>query len=448
MLKTAPSSARLRQPAITAATPWRVRAYSGHCTGVIGRPEGELVALIGCGGRGTGATCNMIAADPNIKIVALGDLFPEKLDKAANKIYDFAKKSVGESKASEIIDPSKVKKFSGWDNVDQVLAEDIDVVIEATPPVFRTPHYEKIVAAGKHAFLEKPGAVDVIQGRRMYELADEASKKGLCVVCGNQRRYDNRYQDLVKRMQDGEIGELLAGQCYWNNGSYIGAWANGKEGTEDTLEYQIRNWWCFIWASGDNIVEQHVHNIDVLMWAFGSDRMPVEVTTGLGGRSTDLPCPRYGDRFSHFAIDYDMGNGLRMASYCHQDPNTTPNVSERIVGTKGIFQNLRFTDHKGKTLYAPGKLELDPYIAEHKYLLSAIRSGRRVNELKNLVNSNMVAIAGRMSAFSGKRFKYDWMVKKSEENIVPQNVDLMGKTQDLSLKNPVSVPVPGKYKLV
>ena len=406
------------------------------------------VALIGCGGRGTGATCNMIAADPNIKIVALGDLFPEKLDKAANKIYDFAKKSVGESKASEIIDPSKVKKFSGWDNVDQVLAEDIDVVIEATPPVFRTPHYEKIVAAGKHAFLEKPGAVDVIQGRRMYELADEASKKGLCVVCGNQRRYDNRYQDLVKRMQDGEIGELLAGQCYWNNGSYIGAWANGKEGTEDTLEYQIRNWWCFIWASGDNIVEQHVHNIDVLMWAFGSDRMPVEVTTGLGGRSTDLPCPRYGDRFSHFAIDYDMGNGLRMASYCHQDPNTTPNVSERIVGTKGIFQNLRFTDHKGKTLYAPGKLELDPYIAEHKYLLSAIRSGRRVNELKNLVNSNMVAIAGRMSAFSGKRFKYDWMVKKSEENSVPQNVDLMGKTQDLSLKNPVSVPVPGKYKLV
>lgn len=406
------------------------------------------VALIGCGWRGTGATCNMIAADPNIKIVALGDLFPEKLDKAANKIYDFAKKSVGESKASEIIDPSKVKKFSGWDNVDQVLAEDIDVVIEATPPVFRTPHYEKIVAAGKHAFLEKPGAVDVIQGRKMYKLAEEASKKGLCVVCGNQRRYDNRYQDLVKRMQDGEIGELLAGQCYWNNGSYIGAWANGKEGTEDTLEYQIRNWWCFIWASGDNIVEQHVHNIDVLMWAFGSDRMPVEVTTGLGGRSTDLPCPRYGDRFSHFAIDYDMGNGLRMASYCHQDPNTTPNVSERIVGTKGIFQNLRFTDHKGKTLYAPGKLELDPYIAEHKYLLSAIRSGRRVNELKNLVNSNMVAIAGRMSAFSGKRFKYDWMVKKSEENIVPQNVDLMGKTQDLSLKNPVSVPVPGKYKLV
>lgn len=406
------------------------------------------VALIGCGGRGTGAACNMIAADPNIKIVALGDLFPEKLDKAANKIHDFAKKSVGESKASEIIDPSKVKKFSGWDNADQVLAEDIDVVIEATPPVFRTPHYEKIVAAGKHAFLEKPGAVDVIQGRKMYKLAEEASKKGLCVVCGNQRRYDNRYQDLVKRMQDGEIGELLAGQCYWNNGGYIGAWAHGKEGTEDTLEYQIRNWWCFIWASGDNIVEQHVHNIDVLMWAFGSDRMPVEVTTGLGGRSTDLPCPRYGDRFSHFAIDYDMGNGLRMASYCHQDPNTTPNVSERIIGTKGIFQGLRLTDHKGKNIYAPGKLELDPYIAEHKYLLSAIRSGRRVNELRHLINSNMVAIAGRMSAFSGKRFKYEWMVKKSEENIVPQNVDLMGKTQDLSLKNPVSVPVPGKYKLV
>ena len=109
---------------------------------------------------------------------------------------------------------------------------------------------------------------------------------------------------------------------------------------------------------------------------------------------------------------------------------------------------MRLTDLKGKTIYAPRKLELDPYIAEHKYLLSAIRSGKRVNELKNLMNSNMAAIAGRMSAFSGKRFKYEWMVKKSTEDIVPKNVDLMGKTQDLSLKNPVSVPVPGKYKLV
>ncbi|MFR6032237.1 MAG: Gfo/Idh/MocA family protein, partial [Bacilli bacterium] len=128
-----------------------------------------------------------------------------------------------------IIDPSKVKKFVGWDNLDQVLAEDVDLVVEATPPVFRTPHYEKIVAAGKHAFLEKPGAVDVEQGRKMYALAKEAEKKGLCVVCGNQRRYDNRYQDMIKRMQDGEIGELLSGQCYWNNGGYIGAWANGRK---------------------------------------------------------------------------------------------------------------------------------------------------------------------------------------------------------------------------
>ena len=137
------------------------------------------VALVGCGGRGTGAACNMIAADPNVKFVALGDLFNGRSDRAANKIYEFAKKTVGEAKASEIIDTSKVKKFVGWDNIDQVLAEDVDLVIDATPPVFRTPHYEKIVAAGKHAFLEKPGAVDVIQGRKMYELAKEAEKKGL-----------------------------------------------------------------------------------------------------------------------------------------------------------------------------------------------------------------------------------------------------------------------------
>ena len=135
------------------------------------------VALVGCGGRGTGAMCNMIAADNNIQLVAMGDLFEGKADASAKKIYEFAKKTVGENKATDIIDPSKVKKFVGWDNLDQVLAEDVDLVVEATPPVFRTPHYEKIVAAGKHAFLEKPGAVDVEQGRKMYALAKEAEKK-------------------------------------------------------------------------------------------------------------------------------------------------------------------------------------------------------------------------------------------------------------------------------
>lgn len=413
------------------------------------------VGLVGCGGRGTGAVCNMIAADPNVKIVAVADLFADKHEWTVNTISDFCKKRFG-SKASEVMDPDRIKKFAGWDCIDQLLAEDVDLVVEATPPVFRTPHYAKIVAAGKHAFLEKPACIDVSQAREMLEISEKARRKGLSVVCGTQRRYNEGYRDVVRRVQDGEIGDIVSAQCFWYGAYYVGESLRDNlekrgrlEGLEPfDVEYQIRNWPSFIWTSGDNIVEQHVHNIDVLMWAFGSDRMPVEVTTGLGGRSTDLPCPRYGDRFSHFAIDYDMGNGLRMASYCHQDPNTTPNVSERIVGTKGIFQNLRLTDHKGKTIYAPGKLELDPYIAEHKYLLSAIRSGRRVNELKHLINSNMVAIAGRMSAFSGKRFKYDWMVKKSDENIVPKNVDLMGKTQDLSLKNPVSVPVPGKYKLV
>lgn len=430
----------------TAAT-----AFMGYASNPFASVKGGdriKVGLIGCGGRGTGAVCNMISADPNVQIVAMGDLFDGKIEKSSKKIFEHAKKILGsEEKAREIINPEKVKKHVGWDNVDGVLAEDIDLVVEATPPVFRTPHYAKIVAAGKHAFLEKPGAIDVAQSRQMYKLAEEATKKGLCVVCGNQRRYSARYQELIKRVQDGQIGELMSGQCYWNNGSYIGSWASGKPGTEETLEYQIRNWWCFIWASGDNIVEQHVHNIDVLMWAFGNDRMPIELT-GLGGRSTDLPCPRYGDRFSHFAIDYDMGEGLRMMSFCHQDPKTTPNVSERIVGTKGMMQGGKLLDHKGKLIYAPKSDKVDAYVAEHKYLLDAIRAGRHVNELTNLIHSNMVAIAGRMSAYTGKRLKYEWVATRSKENLVPACVDLNGKSQDLSLKNPVSVPVPGKYELV
>ena len=187
------------------------------------------VGLIGCGGRGTGAAINMINADQNVKIVAVADLFPDKVAWPVNKISSTVEKRYPKD-AKEIINPDKVKKFSGWNCVDELLKEDVDVVIEATPPVFRTPHYEKIVEAGKHAFLEKPACVDVTQARKMLELADKAAAKGLSVVCGTQRRYNEAYQDVIKRVQDGEIGDILSAQCYWNNGGYVG------QAQHDTME--------------------------------------------------------------------------------------------------------------------------------------------------------------------------------------------------------------------
>ncbi len=403
------------------------------------------VGLIGCGGRGTGAVCNMIEADQNIKIVAMADLFADKFAGSKKKISDFCAKNYPE-KAKEIFDVNAVKTFSGWDCCDQLLKENVDVVIEATPPVFRTPHYAKIVSAGKHAFLEKPVCIDVTQACEMIELSKKATEKGLCVVCGNQRRYSSRYQDIIKRVQDGEIGEIVSAQCCWNGAYYIGGYKGFEELGFDSIEYQIRKWGAFIWTSGDHIVEQHVHNIDVIMWALGDRRSPIEVRAW-GGRSADpeLPSPQYGDRFSHFSVDFDMGDGLRFQSSCQQERKTSGEVFERIIGTKGIMYTnggCKLTDLKGKIIYMNKDTELDAYVAEHKYLLQAIRKGARVNRLDELLGSNMLAIAGRMSAYSGKKFKYDWFIAKSKESLAPKDMMKFGKNRI------AGVPVPGQYRLI
>ncbi len=412
------------------------------------------IGLIGCGGRGTGAAVNMASIDKNIKFVAFADLFPDKLEPAVTKLSGkIEERYPGEAK--DILDASSVKKFSGWSCVDELLAEDIDVVIDASPPVFRTPHFEKIVEAGKHAFLEKPACVDVTQARKMLELADKAAAKGLSVVCGTQRRYHEGYRDVVRRVQDGAIGEIVSTQCYWNDNVYIGGPQHDDmekkglfKGLEfDDMEYQIRNWFSFIWTSGDNIVEQHVHNIDVILWVLGDDRMPVEVR-GSGGRSTDLPSPMYGDRFSHFAVDYDMGEGLRMASYCQQDPKTSRSIFERVVGTKGIMVStvigtggIKILDRRGNVVYQPPAPSTQAVEMEHKFLLDSVRNGTRVNTLKTLVNSCLVAIAGRMSAYTGRLFKYGWVLAKSKEDLAP-------KEWKFGKKAVGPVPVPGKTELV
>ncbi len=410
------------------------------------------VGVIGCGGRATGASCNMMSADQNIEFVAFADLFEDKIQPSIDKVETHAKKNFP-ADATKIINPTKVQRFSGWNCVDQLLSmKEIDVVIEATPPVFRTPHFKKIVAAGKHAFLEKPACIDITQAREMLELADEANKKGLSVVCGTQRRYHQNYQEVLKRVHDGMIGDIISAQCYWNSSDYVGERQHDnmeKQGlfkglTPDDMEYQIRNWFSFIWTSGDHIVEQHVHNIDVIMWALGDNRLPLDVR-GFGGRSTDLPTPVYGDRFSHFAVDFDMGDGIRLSSYCQQDPKCAVDVSERVVGTKGIMYTWgwagQITDLKGNVLFDASKKVPQCLEMEHKFLLDHIRAGKHVNTLKTLVNSTLLAIAGRMSAFSGKKFKFEWMMRRSKENLVPEKMGFY--------KNPVAgVPVPGKYKLI
>jgi predicted dehydrogenase len=279
----------------------------------------------------------------------------------------------------------------------------------------------------------------------MMELSKKATQKGLCVGCGNQRRHAEHYQDIIKRVQDGEIGEIVSAQCYWNGAYYVGGWKGFEDLGFDTMEYQIRKWSSFIWPSGDHIVEQHVHNLDVIMWALGDKRFPKEVRAW-GGRSADpdLPYPHFGDRFSHFIVDFDMGEGLRLQSYCQQERKTSGEVGERIIGTKGIMYTTggcKLTDLKGNITYINKKPALNAYVAEHKYLLNAIRTGQRVNRLDELIGSTMLAIAGRMSAYSGQKFKYGWVLAKSKESLAPKEWKFG--------KYPLTgVPVPGKFKLV
>ena len=420
------------------------------CNSIFANVKGSdriKVGLIGCGGRGRGAVCNMMNADQNIEIVAMADLFPEKIDSALERIVKESRKFGNQAK--EIVNPDNVKKFVGINCEDGLLATDVDVVIDACSPVFRTPHFAKIVAAGKHAFLEKPACIDATQARQCFEISKLATQKGLSVVCGTQRRYHTGYQEMIDRIQNGEIGDIVSTQCYWNDGRYVGhTQRNNTHLAPDTMEYQIRNWFSFIWASGDNIVEQHVHNLDVIMWALGDERKPKDVRAW-GGRSTDLPTPKFGDRFSHFAVDFDMGNGLRLSSYCQQDPKVSREVGERVIGTKGImytnlYGQIEIDELNGKKrwVFDKAKRPRDCMVEEHAYLLNAIRTGKQVNKIDQLVNSTLLAIAGRMSAYSGKKFKFDWVLAKSKESFCPEKIEFYKKM-------PMNgVPVPGKYELI
>ncbi len=397
------------------------------------------VGLIGCGGRGRGAVCNMISADQNIELVAVADLFANKPQLALDHIQKHINK-LGDS-AKGVLDMSKVKRFIGLNCVDEILATDIDVVIDACPPVFRTPHFEKIVAAGKHAFLEKPPCVDAVQARKMLELSKIADEKGLCVVCGTQRRYYEGYQEMVKRVQDGEIGEIVNAQCYWNSNIYVGGpeFLRNEELAWDTMEYQIRNWFSFIWASGDHIVEQHVHNLDVVRWALGKD--PVEVN-GIGGRRWDIPYPQYGDRFSHFGVDFDFGNGLHCASYSRREQKSKDYVLERFVGTKGILETNENNMQRitgAKPWEAPKGLP-HALIEEHRVLIDSVLNNKKINMLREMVDSTLMAIAGRESCYSGTNFKYGWIKQKSQLSLAP-------KEWKFGVHDIDPIPLPGEYKL-
>jgi len=382
------------------------------------------VGVIGCGARGTGAADDALKAAPNVKLVAMGDVFKDHLDKC----LAFLKKEFGDQ-----IDIPEDRCFVGLDAYEKVLASDINYVILATPPGFRPLHLKASVAAGKHIFCEKPVAVDGTGIRACYEVLEESKKKGMAIGVGTQRHHQTTYIETLKRVHDGAIGEIVGARAYWNQGPI---WVYPREDGWSDLEWQLRDWYYFTWLCGDHIVEQHVHNLDVVNWAMHAH--PVRAV-GLGGRQARTG-PEYGHIFDHFAIDYEYENGVHMMSMCRQIPNCANSVSEALVGTKGFCQADRATI-TGETNWRFRGEKNSPFDQEHTDLIASIRAGKPYNELEGVIEGTLTAIMGRMSAYTGKEVTWEQALNSKEE-LVPADL-----AWDMSIPVP-PVAMPGKTELV
>jgi len=390
----------------------------------------ELKAgVIGCGGRGSGAAFNFLDAANGVTIVAVGDVYKEKADNLAERL----KKEKGiEIPANRI--------FSGLDAYKQVIDSDIDVVIIATPPVFRPVHFKYATEKGKHAFLEKPICVDPAGYRSILVSAKQAAAKNLCVVTGTQRHHQRSYVEAYKKVMDGMIGEITGGVVYWNG---TVPWFNERKAGWTDFDAMVKDWVNWKWLSGDHIVEQHVHNIDVFTWFSGLKPVSA-VAFGSRLRRTT------GDQFDNFSTDFVMENGVHFHSMCRQIDGCAGNVSEFIQGAKGSLSTngeMAIRDLTGKVIWKydfeaekTANKQNDPYVLEHISWINHIRSKTAIEQASETAVANMAAIMARESAYSGAEITWDNMVA-SPLDLTPADLN-MGKMDMSSYK----VPVPGKGK--
>jgi predicted dehydrogenase len=372
------------------------------------------VGLIGCGGRGTGAATDVLTSAPGVKLVAMGDAFKDRLEESyvniPKRLEQLRNNPKRKSKYVGEIDVPEDRRFVGFDAFEKVLASDVNYVILAAPPGFRPQHLKAAVAAGKNIFTEKPVAVDGPGIRSVLETYEAAKAKGLAIAAGTQRRHQTKYLETIKRLRDGAIGDILAGRVYWNQG---GLWMKPRQESWSDMEWQIRNWLYFTWLSGDHIVEQHVHNLDVANWVLRGH--PVRAL-GMGGRQARTE-PGYGHIYDHFAIDYEYANGVHIMSMCRQIVDTDGSVSEAFVGAKGNCQANQGAI-TGPNAWHFREEDNQPYVQEHTDLIESIRSGNPINELKTVAESTLTAIMGRMSAYTGKVVTWDQALS-SKESLMP-----------------------------
>jgi predicted dehydrogenase len=357
-------------------------------------PDGSVIkaGLIGCGGRGTGAAINFLDAGPNLEIAALGDIFMDRMDSC--------RANLKEEKGVEIADE---KCFLGFDAYEKVIDSGVDVVLLCTPPHFRPKHVEAAINARKHVFMEKPVAVDPVGARSVMVSSKMAESLGLCMVSGTIRRVQKDYMTTQMKVANGEIGEIVGAHIIRNGGAL---WVKKRQPGWTDMEYMLRNWGNFCWLSGDHITEQFIHEIDVMSWHMG--RTPVKAV-GWGGRQRRIT----GDMYDFFSIEYVYENGVRTHCAARQINGCTNRRVERIVGTEGVaIASGQLLDVDGNEVWKyPLPEEGDseskwkvtsPFVQEHINLVTGIRTGNTVNDAEAQVNSTLMTIMGRISAYTGK----------------------------------------------
>lgn len=406
-----------------------LNALPASSSAYVAAPGDIKIAVIGCGGRGTGATAQALEADKDVQLVAMADVFGDQVEKS----FKGLSAKYGESGRIKVTDETK---FTGFDAYKKAI-DSADVVIIATPPGFRPLHFEYAVNQGKHVFMEKPLATDVVGIKKVIAAGKLAQQKNLNVVVGLQRHYQKSYLEVEKHLRNGEVGDIVSGQVYWNS---AGVWVRPRQFQQTELEYQMRNWYYFTWLCGDHILEQHIHNIDVANWFIGSTPVSAQ---GMGGRETRKGRD-HGHIFDHHFVEFVYPEGQVISSQCRHQRGCMNRVEEIFQGTKG---NIRvdgeglgvIKSNAGRTIYDhDSKSDINPYQQEHNELFAAIKSGTyKFSDTQNGANSTMTAILGRMATYSGQMVSWD--------DAMASNLKLVGDLNSFNDKAPIMPDNDGKY---
>jgi predicted dehydrogenase len=382
------------------------------------------VCLIGAGGRGRGAIRNCLNADKGLKCVAIADAFEDQAKAAAEGLRK-------EEQYKAQLDLPNERIFWGLDSYKKAIDCGVDLVVTAAPPGFRPDHYAYAVKAGKHVFMEKPCCTDAPGFRKLMEANKLADEQNLKVGVGLQRHHQSSYLAGIQDIRDGKLGEILYLRAYWNGGPI---WLRERKPGMTEMEYQVRNWYHFTWAGGDNILEQHVHNIDVCNWVM--DDHPIEAN-GMGGCQV-RNARNLSQIFDHHAVEFTYKNGVKMFSQCRQIAGCSNNVSEAAHGTKGSSSCQR---NNGPTLESG-----NPYDQEHIDLLKAIRGNAKYNEGWYGATSSMTAVLGRMATYSGQIVKWDDAVAKGPNEFPDVLAWDANPKFVLGPDGLYPMPIPGVYK--